>query len=121
MRHLALDRAGGGLRFVYSPASTARAWMMPDTESQSANRPRINRSIVLLAVYAVLLGWLFYLQATSWPHEGSWAFLGYIFLVPGVVFQTVSLAYAKIAGRPLARRALTRVVTIPIGLVLAGR
>lgn len=93
---------------------------MPDTEPQNANRPRTTRSVVLLAIYVALTGWLFFVQATSWPHEGSWALLGYVVLVPGIVFQSVSLAYAKIAGRPLARRFLTRVVTVPVGIVLAA-
>ena len=93
---------------------------MADDAAQEELPPRTTRSIVLLATYGALTVWLFYLQATSWPHEGSWAILGYVFLVPGIVFQSVSLAYAKIAGRPLARRALTRVVTIPIGIVLAA-
>ena len=93
---------------------------MPDDAAQESARPRTRRSALLLALYVALTGWLFFEQSTSWPHEGSWAFLGYIFLVPGIVFQAVSLAYEKIAGRPLARRVLTRVLTIPIGLVLAG-
>ena len=75
---------------------------------------------MLLAIYVALSGWLFYEQSTSWPHEGHWALLGYILLVPGIVFQSVSLAYAKIAGRPLARRFLTRLVTVPIGICFAA-
>src|SRR5690348_9533811 len=75
---------------------------------------------MLLALYVALSGWLFYEQSTSWPHEGHWALLGYIVLVPGIVFQSVSLAYAKIAGRPLARRFLTRLVTVPLGIALAA-
>jgi hypothetical protein len=40
--------------------------------------------------------------------------------VPGILFQSASFAYTKISGRPLVRRALTRVITIPLGLMLAG-
>jgi hypothetical protein len=75
---------------------------------------------MLLALYVALSGWLFYEQATSWPHSGSWALLGYVVLVPGIVFQSVSLAFSKFTGRPLARRMLARVVTIPLGVVLAA-
>ena len=91
---------------------------MPDKEPHSA--PRATRSFVLLAIYAALTGWLFYVDATSWPHEGSWVFLGYLLFVPGAVFQSTSLVYAKITGRALARRALVRVATIPAGVALAA-
>lgn len=91
---------------------------MPDTESQST--PRATRSLVLLAIYAALAGWLFYLDATSWPHEGSWTLLAYVFLLSSILFQCVSLACAKLTGRALTRRVLARVVTIPAGVVLAA-
>lgn len=93
---------------------------MPETDPQTGARPRITRSVVLLAVYVAVVGWLFYEQSTSWPHEGSWALIAYVFLCPGILFQSFSLAYTWRTGRPLARRALTRVVTIPLGLILAA-
>jgi hypothetical protein len=93
---------------------------MPENETQSAAGPRITRSVVLLAAYVAIVGWAFYEQSTSWPHEGSWALVAYVFLCPGILFQSFSLAYARRTGRPLTRRALTRVVTIPLGLLLAG-
>lgn len=93
---------------------------MPDTESQSANRPRVNRSIVLLAVYAVFTGWLFCLQATSWPHEGSWALFGYLIFLPGIVFHSANLAWKKIDGHPIPRPFLARLVTVPLGIMFAA-
>lgn len=93
---------------------------MTDTETQSETRPRAARGLVLLAGYIAIVGWSFHAQSTSWPHEGSWAMLAYLFLVPGILFQSWALAYARRTGRPLTRRALTRVVTIPLGIVLAA-
>ena len=95
--------------------------MTPETQPQGAAKPRPTVTILLLAIYAALTVWLFYLESISWPHEGSWAFFGYIFLGPGIVFQSFNLAYTVRTGRRLARRALTRVVTIPLGLLLAGQ
>jgi hypothetical protein len=93
---------------------------MPDDAAQEKPRPQARRSAMLLASYAALSGWLFYEQATSWPHEGHWALLGYVIFLPGIVFQSVSLCYAKIAGRPLTRRFLARLVTVPLGIALAA-
>jgi hypothetical protein len=94
--------------------------MQSDSNPQIEAKPRTTRSKVLLAAYVALVGWLFYGQSTSWPHEGSWAFMAYVFLCPGILFQSVNLAYTWRTGRALARRALTRVVTIPLGLVFAA-
>jgi hypothetical protein len=91
---------------------------MPETEPLRAPRPF--RSIVLLVIYATLAGCLFCLQATSWPHQGSWALLGYVVLVPGILFQASSLVYARIAGRPITRPFLARLVTVPLGLIIAA-
>jgi hypothetical protein len=76
-------------------------------------------SAVLLAAYAAIVAWSFYEQATSWPHEGSWASVAFIFLCPGIVFQAFNLAFMHLKGRLLARRMLTRLATIPLGLALA--
>ena len=92
----------------------------PEGTTPADAGPRIARGAALLAVYAALLGWLFYGQSTSWPHEGSWATLAYLFLCPGIVFQSFALIYAGVTGRPVTRRVLTRVVTVPLGLVLAA-
>ena len=93
---------------------------MPDDATQEKPQSPTRRSAMLLALYVALSCWLFYEQSTSWPHEGHWALLGYVVLVPGIVFQLVSLAYARIAGRPLARRFLARLVTVPLGIALAA-
>ncbi len=75
--------------------------------------------MVLLSAYVAIVGWVFYEQSTAWPHQGSWASLVFVFLCPGILFQSFSLAYTRSTGRPLKRRAWTRVVTIPMGLLLA--
>ena len=84
----------------------------------------LKKSIVmggsLLAAYAAIVAWLFYEQATSWPHVGNYALLGYLILCPGIVFQVFNLAWMSVGRRLLTRRMLTRLVTIPLGLVLAG-
>ncbi len=95
---------------------------MPETDPQTGARPRITRSVVLLAVYVAVVGWLFYEQSTSWPHEGSWALIAYVLLCPGILFQSFSLAYALGTGRPLTTRyILTLVVSMLLGLVLAAQ
>lgn len=93
---------------------------MPESDPQAGARPRTTRSAVLLALYVAITAWVFYEQSTSWPHEGSWALLAYVFLCPGILFQAFNLAYTRLASRALTRRALTRVVTIPLGLVFAA-
>jgi len=82
--------------------------------------PRTRLSVALLAVYVVLVAWAFYDGSTDWPHVGSWSYLVMIFLCPGIVYQSFSLAYARHTGRPVTRWALNRLWTIPLGLVLAG-
>ena len=86
--------------------------------------PDLKKSIVmsgaLLAAYAAVTAWLFYQQATSWPHIGSYALLGYVILCPGIVFQAFNLAWMGLRRRLLTRGVLTRLATIPLGLVLAG-
>lgn len=93
---------------------------MPENETQSAAGPRTTRSAVLLVLYVAMTVWVFSEQSTSWPHEGSWAAFAYLFLCPGIVFQSFALLYARLTGRALTRRVLTRVVTIPLGLVIAA-
>ena len=78
-------------------------------------------SATLLAVYAVIVAWAYYEQATSWPHEGSWAFIAYVFLCPGIMFQAFNLGFMRFKGRLLSRRMLTRLATIPLGLLLAAQ
>jgi hypothetical protein len=92
------------------------------TESDRAiePKPRVRLSAALLAVYLAIVAWAFYEQATAWPHVGSWAVVAYVFLCPGIVFQSCSLAYAWRTGRALKRRWLVRLGTIPLGLVLAA-
>lgn len=82
--------------------------------------PRTRLSIALLVVYCVLVAWVFYEQATAWPHVGSWGYILLFLLCPGIVFQSFSLAFMRRTGRPLKRRALTRLATIPLGLVVAA-
>jgi len=89
--------------------------MASENETQTESRPQATRSRVLIAAYGTIVGWAFYEQSTSWPHEGSWLLIVYAFLCPGIVFQAFSLAYARLRGR-----ALTRLLTIPVGVVLAA-
>jgi len=94
--------------------------MASDSDPQASLKRRTVISVALLVAYVAIVGWMFYEQSTSWPHEGSWALIAYVFLCPGILFQSFRLAYTRRTGRPLTRRALTRVVTIPLGLLLAG-
>ena len=94
--------------------------MASESDLQASLKRHAVISVVLLVAYVAVVGWLFYEQSTSWPHEGSWAFIGYVFLCPGILFQSFNLAYTWRTGRALARRAVTRVVTIPLGLVFAA-
>ena len=94
--------------------------MAADVAPQLVSKPRTAVSVILLVVYVAVVAWVFYEQSASWPHEGSMAYLGLFLLCPGIVFQSFSLAYARGTGRPLRRRALTRLVTIPLGLVIAA-
>jgi hypothetical protein len=93
--------------------------METETESQAAPKPRLRLSAALLAVYSALVAWVFYDRATDWPHVGSLGYAVFILLCPGIVFQSFNLAYMRRTGRPLARRLLTRLATIPLGLVFA--
>ena len=93
-----------------------------NSDPQASLKRRTIISAVLLAIYVALTGWLFYAQSTSWPHEGSLSFIGYVFLCPGIVFQSFSLAYALGTGRPLTTRyILTLFVSMLLGLVLAAQ
>lgn len=94
--------------------------MTANAGSQPVSRTRTGVSVVLLVTYAVVVAWVFYEQVTSWPHEGRWAYLALFLLCPGILFQSFSLAYTRRTGRPLTRRALTRLATIPLGLVIAA-
>ena len=94
--------------------------MAADADPQSSPEPRVRLSAALLAAYAGIVARVFYEQSASWPQDGSWAIFAYVFLCPGIAFQAFSLAYTRRTGRALTRRALTRAVTIPLGLVLAA-
>ncbi len=94
--------------------------MATDSESRAAPKPRLRLGIALLVVYCALVAWVFHEQSTAWPHVGSWGYVAFFVLCPGIVFQAFSLGYARRTGRPLARRALTRLATIPLGLVFAA-
>lgn len=91
--------------------------MTADAAPNSTPRPRT--AVVLLVAYAVMVAWVFFEQANSWPHEGSLLSVVLYFLCPGIVFQSFSLAYTLGTRRPLTRRVLARVVTIPLGLIIA--
>ena len=93
---------------------------MPESEPQAGLKRRVVVSAALLATYAAIVGWAYYEQATSWPHEGSWALVAYVFLCPGIVFQAFNLAYLFLKGRALVRRMLLRLVTVPAGVILAA-
>jgi hypothetical protein len=94
--------------------------MTPDTELQTSPKPRILLSVMLLAAYAMAVAWVFYEQSMTWPHEGSMAYVVFFLLCPGIVFQSFNLVYMLRTARRLKRRALTRLVTIPLGLVMAA-
>ena len=94
--------------------------MTSDAKSQSASRARVLLSAVLLAAYVLVAGWVLYEQSRAWPHEGSIVYAVLFLLCPGILFQSFNLAYMLRTGHRLMRRALTRLVTIPMGLVMAG-
>lgn len=91
-----------------------------DQPVANSGAPRAWLGPALLAGYVVAVAWVFYEQATAWPHVGSWGYIALFVLCPGIVFQSFSLVFTRRTGRPLKRRALTRLVTIPLGLVLAA-
>ena len=93
---------------------------MPDSEPQGSLKWPNAVSVALLVAYVAAVAWVYYDQAASWPHEGSWANVVFFFLCPGIVFQAFNLAYLRLKQRRLTHRALTRVVTIPLGLVFAA-
>lgn len=93
---------------------------VPESAAQAEPRPRNIRGLVLLVLYVAMTVWVFSGQSTSWPHEGSWSAFAYLFLCPGIVFQAFDQLYARFTRRLLKRRALARVVTIPLGLVIAA-
>lgn len=92
----------------------------PDAAPQSSPWPRILLSAGLLVAYAMTVAWVFYQQSMAWPHEGSMGYVVFFLLCPGIVFQSFNLAYMLRTRRRLTRRALTRLVTIPLGLVVAA-
>jgi hypothetical protein len=89
------------------------------TPAQEARRPSTATIVraTLLAIYTSVVVWLFVGQSTSWPHEGSWASLGFVLFCPGILFQTISLLFTWRTKRKLS--GLARVFTIPVGLLLA--
>jgi hypothetical protein len=91
-----------------------------DPVSQSYPWLRILLSAALLAAYGLVVAWVFYEQSMTWPHEGSMVYVVFLLLCPGILFQSFNLAYMGRTGRRLMRRALTRIVTIPLGLIMAA-
>jgi len=87
---------------------------------QSIPWPRILLSAALLAAYGLVVAWVFYEQSMTWPHEGSMVYVVFFLLCPGILFQSFNLAYMLRTRSRLMRRALPRVVTIALGLVLAA-
>jgi hypothetical protein len=51
---------------------------------------------------------------------GNWAYAVYIVACPGIVFRLFSLVYVPISGRAPARLWLVRLVTVPVGMILAA-
>ena len=93
---------------------------MPNSKQQNGLQRRLVISMLLLATYVAVVVWASYDQATSWPNEGNWTSLVFFLLCPGIVFQALNLAYMRVKARPLTRRMLIRVITIPFGLVVAA-
>ena len=91
--------------------------MTPAQESRGPRSATIV-SATLLAAYTAVVVWLFHGQATSWPHEGSWASLGFIVFCPGILYRTTSLLFTWRTKRLMPRRALVRIAAIPAGLFL---
>ena len=89
-------------------------------EAESGANPGGLVNVALLAAYIAIVAWVFYEQTTAWPHMGSWIYAIFLVVCPGIVFQAYSLGYSRLAGRPPKRRMLVRMVTLPLGLVLAG-
>ena len=87
---------------------------------QSIPWPRILLSAALLAAYGLVVAWVFYEQSMTWPHEGSMVYVVFFLLCPGILFQSFNLAYMLRTRSRLMRRALPRVVTVVLGLVLAA-
>lgn len=94
--------------------------MTPPSESEGGTKPGKRANVALLVAYAAVVAWALHEQATSWPHEGSWAFVVFLILCPGILFQSFNLGYTWRTGRPLTRRWPARVVTILLGLMLAA-
>jgi len=94
--------------------------MSQESESLNQPRPRIIRSLVLIVLYVAMVVWAFHGQSTSWPHEGSWSSLAYWILCPGIVFQSFVVFHARLTGRMPTRRVLARLITVPLGLVIAA-
>lgn len=94
--------------------------MTPDTEPKSRPKLRILLSAALLVAYAMAVAWVFHAQSLAWPHEGSMGYVVFYLLCPGIVFQLFNLAYMMRTARRLTRQLQTRLVTIPLGLVMAA-
>ena len=94
--------------------------MAQASEAESDKNSGLLFSVALLAAYIAIVAWVFYEQSTAWPHMGSWIYAVFLFVCPGMVFQAYRLGYSRLAGRPPKRRMLIRLITIPLGLVLAG-
>ena len=94
--------------------------MTSDAKLQPVSRAGVLLSAVLLAAYVLVAGWVLYEQSRAWPHEGSIVYGVLFLLCPGILYQSFNLTYMLRTGRRLMRRALTRLVTVPMGLVMAA-
>lgn len=89
----------------------------PETEAAQLKRQRV-RSLAFLCAWIALAAWSGYLLATAWPYEMLRPIYGLFVALPGVVFRILDLAHMRFRASRLAgwRRALARVIALPIGL-----
>jgi hypothetical protein len=87
------------------------------TDADQLKRQRL-RSVSFLCAWIALAAWSGYLLATAWPYEMLRPVYGLFVALPGVVFRILDLAHMRFRASRLAgwRRALARVVALPIGL-----
>jgi hypothetical protein len=79
-------------------------------------------SATWLLLWLAAAAWLVWRLATNWPYSGTYAQLGLVLAAAGMLYRSFSLAYLWRARRPLAgwRHWLARVLTLPLGIVLAA-
>ncbi len=78
-------------------------------------------SVAFLCAWIALAAWSGYLLATAWPYELLRPVFGLYIALPGAVFRLSDLAFMRVRARRMAgwRRALARVIALPIGLLAA--